>query len=297
MYLREIYIENNGSLESFTATFDLTKEGLPKPIVLVGENGSGKTNLLSIITDALFEGASNFYDNVLPQQGQKRSYFRTIGYNNISSGKSGTVALLNFVHEGASRLYLERAGQTLVSDLKERAPSVFHPLLNWKDDDNAKSFQLKGKTAEAVFENGIYCHFPANRSEIPYWLNSGSQVVSEFSLEPNYSGRLRKPIYVDQAVDGFAQWLMGVMADSRTKLLPPSEPGKSWSFFGDPSIAMMSAPNLQLCDQILGIILDDPDVSFVWLGRKATQKVGIQKQGRVFVPNLCTQTCRAVTCR
>ena len=41
MYISEICSENIGPLEKVVIHPGLTKEGFPKPIVIVGENGSG----------------------------------------------------------------------------------------------------------------------------------------------------------------------------------------------------------------------------------------------------------------
>ena len=47
----------------------LAAEGNPRPVVLVGHNGSGKTILLSHVADALIEFAKVAYEDVLVGQG------------------------------------------------------------------------------------------------------------------------------------------------------------------------------------------------------------------------------------
>ncbi len=57
MYLRECLLENVGPLESIDLTLPFDGDGNPKPAVLVGRNGSGKSILLSHMVDALIEFA------------------------------------------------------------------------------------------------------------------------------------------------------------------------------------------------------------------------------------------------
>ena len=51
MYLNKIVCENVGPIESISVKPRFNSAGNPMPIVLVGENGSGKSILLSQIVD------------------------------------------------------------------------------------------------------------------------------------------------------------------------------------------------------------------------------------------------------
>lgn len=84
MYLDNVIIKNNGIIKSLNIQLEFTQDGNPKPLILAGLNGSGKTNFLSIITDALLEGASEYYNDMLPSEGVKRLFFRKVGSNNIT---------------------------------------------------------------------------------------------------------------------------------------------------------------------------------------------------------------------
>src|SRR5688572_683907 len=110
MYLRQVVIENNGPLKRFELDLGISEDGSPKPLVLVGSNGSGKTNLLSLVTDALFEAAAVHYDNVLPTRGMGRAWFRVVGGRTTTVGTSGGFSLLRFDHKGQCIVYKEKAG-------------------------------------------------------------------------------------------------------------------------------------------------------------------------------------------
>lgn len=80
MYLRECLLENVGPLEIVDLSLPFNEEGTPKPIVLVGQNGSGKSILLSHVVDALIEFAKVAYQDILVGQGSVESpYFKIVG--------------------------------------------------------------------------------------------------------------------------------------------------------------------------------------------------------------------------
>lgn len=55
MYVETIFCENMGPIAKAVIKAGFTPEGNPKPIVLVGKNGSGKSIMLSNVVDALHE--------------------------------------------------------------------------------------------------------------------------------------------------------------------------------------------------------------------------------------------------
>jgi predicted ATP-binding protein involved in virulence len=70
MYIKEIKIENYGPITNLDITPKFDDNGKPKPIVLIGKNGSGKTLLLGNILDGLIE-----------LKRQKFSEFKEVGEN------------------------------------------------------------------------------------------------------------------------------------------------------------------------------------------------------------------------
>jgi predicted ATPase len=69
MYLKYINYQNVGAVHALSIPFSFNQNGNPKPIIFVGENGSGKSILLSNIVDAFYEIANKVYTNVSFQDG------------------------------------------------------------------------------------------------------------------------------------------------------------------------------------------------------------------------------------
>ena len=65
MYAKRIQIVNYGPIDQLDITFPF-EDDIPKPIVLVGENGSGKSILLSHLVNGLIsaKGIENLFSMV-----------------------------------------------------------------------------------------------------------------------------------------------------------------------------------------------------------------------------------------
>ena len=63
MYIKKIYNTNIGPIKDAQISFPFNMDGTPKPITIVGENGSGKPTLLSNIVDAFFEIAAEAFSD------------------------------------------------------------------------------------------------------------------------------------------------------------------------------------------------------------------------------------------
>ena len=64
MYLKKIAIYNIGPIDRLAVEMPFNIDGDPKPIIFVGENGSGKTILQSQIVDSFYEMGSNLFDDI-----------------------------------------------------------------------------------------------------------------------------------------------------------------------------------------------------------------------------------------
>lgn len=94
MYLKFIGIKNIGAIEELKIEPGFTNEGNPKPIVIVGENGTGKTVFLSSIMDSFYEIAGELFDNVAKRENIGRHFYKVKGTPNLRVGsKSGFVAI------------------------------------------------------------------------------------------------------------------------------------------------------------------------------------------------------------
>jgi AAA domain, putative AbiEii toxin, Type IV TA system len=158
-------------------------------------------------------------------------------------------------------------------------PPSLHPGVNWPDNAKShKSFQLSDGRSEAIFGQGVYVYFPSSRAELPYWLNRESQVVDRFDVSLKFGGRLSKPIFVENGLQAFAQWLMSVLVETRREIKLESPPIGQ---YGEREVPVKvhhsqdGAPLWDAANQLLRGILKNGAAQFVWFGRRNAQKIGI----------------------
>ncbi len=100
----------------------------PKPVVLVGQNGSGKRILLSHVVDALIEFAKSAYREILVGQESLQSpYFKIVGGSNQRTGADFGIALLRFSDGESAHCYVDKTGALNPADYAEKMGDLDSP--------------------------------------------------------------------------------------------------------------------------------------------------------------------------
>jgi AAA domain, putative AbiEii toxin, Type IV TA system len=289
MYLKQVLIENSGPLRRVALDLAVKDDGSPKPLVLVGTNGGGKTNFLSLVTDALFEAAAVHYQNVLPAQGMGRAWFRVVGGRTTTVGATGGFSLLRFEDAGQSITYKEKGGTLDPAQVAQRLPAELQGAAQWQTEGSFKEIDVSDEKSRQLFEDGVYAYFPSSRSEIPFWLNRESIPDTEFDVFSAFAKRLRKPIFVERGLHEFKQWMISVILESRAHIAMTLGAGggvPQLQVAGDVMEALVGGTVLGQCNLVLQKVLDDNEVRFVWLGRNNADKLAVAKGNAISLPNL-----------
>ena len=292
MYLRAIHIRNSGPLRSLDLSFELDHSGLPLTYALLGPNGSGKTNALSLIADALVEGAAGAFQDVVPSQGISRSWFRLVGANTITYGEKGGFSILKFESGSTPYFYVEKAGSFPATEARQSLTEEVASAATWPDSsENIKSFVLPDPLAQETFRAGAYAYFPSSRAERPHWLNMESIKEDRFQTNATIGNQLRKPIFVERGIEEFGQWLMGVISDARVDIAPlisgvqnaatddKIDPRKLLENVG---AAVRDLNGYLAANNIIQLVLGDPQARFVWAGRHYAKKIAIESRQSLF---------------
>lgn len=222
MYLRDCLIENVGPLEFLDLSLPFNEDGTPKPLILVGRNGSGKSIFLSHIVDALVEFAKSAYQDILVGQGGVHSpYFKILGGTNQRIETDFGIALLRFSDDKADHCYVDKSGVLAFNDYTDKMNGRFPSVTSWPTEDSHKATTIPQERSRDFFRESSVCYFPSARHESPHWLNRESvNDESIFHFAENYADRLYKPIIVESAARENKQWLLDVMLDSRAEVQP-----------------------------------------------------------------------------
>lgn len=282
MYLDEALIRNNGPLADLHVEFTFTEDSAPIPHVFVGRNGSGKSNLLSIIADALIEAASIGHRDIVAHSASLgRNYFRVLGGLTIRFGAGTTFSILRFSEGDAKYFFREKAGDVDPDVVRAQVPESMRPGVKWDANaaESTKGSDISEADSKLVFQRGVYAYFPASRSESPHWLNQEAIRENTFDVADRVEGRLGRPLFVEHAVDRFAQWLLTLFTESRADIqISTSESGAlgaSMDTANDLPPLVEVARVFALANQVLQIIMNDHQARFVWLGRHNPRKLGV----------------------
>jgi hypothetical protein len=271
VYLHELYIWNDGPVSDLYLDLPL-RDGVPKPILLIGENGSGKTNVLSIIADALIEGAAAHHQDVVADSvGTSRPWFRVVGGDVTRRGSSGTFTLARFVDGGKSLVYRQKAGQVPTEAL-EGLSDTLKPHATWAASANLKHFELTEDDSRRIYSEGCYLYFPAGRSEVPHWLNEGSLRTDYFESPRRYVGHLGKMMYVERGIQEISRWVPSLILDTRVFRVVNSQIVNE----GNSAAASGAEANRRILDLILKQVLGDDTAIFYWGDRR--KGLGIYSQ-------------------
>ena len=220
MYVETIFCENMGPIENAVIKAGFTTEGNPKPIILVGKNGSGKSIILSNIVDALYELGGQAFDDVTKKSaGLGHKYFKLTSGNHIRLGTLGLVGYVKFAKDATEKLeYLYLVGNTKKDDARMSFLRVGLPSsrLHLQRGQYKAVTQDKEKI-QKIFRSSVLAFFPSYRYAIPEWQvgDYASQRISD-PYRRTYKGFLNRPILVDNARFDTPTWIEDVVIDSRS---------------------------------------------------------------------------------
>ena len=217
MYVKKIQLINYGPIDRLDISFPF--DGVsPKPILLVGENGSGKSILLSHIVNGLLSAQRVLYPYAPEVEIGKVYKLRSTSY--IKSGEDFYFAGVDFedeMHIGevksrhAKHKYEEGPGDLLGTNSRA--------LWNDMDPNDNDKFttclsDINKDKIRRVYSRRCVLYFPPNRFEEPAWLNEDNLRAKARFTDANFTTG-----YTDRRVVNYSplhyvqDWLFGVVYD------------------------------------------------------------------------------------
>jgi len=212
MHVKKATLINSGPTEKLELTFQFNDDSSPKSTILLGKNGSGKTNFLSSLADAIVELQASKFNDVMPSNNAgERNFYRILGSSTTHIGKTGEATAVKFEHNHADFVYLSRSGP--IQDGAAELLTDYSPLNAWQDNLNSKQIHQGADTLESCFKTGSYTFFPSNRYEEPWWLAGREQKFENIRFSQSFSKNLRKPFIVNRSFEDLKPWLADVILD------------------------------------------------------------------------------------
>lgn len=255
MYVTDIRVEGVGPLTSLKITPRFRQDGAPVPIVLVGQNGTGKSLALSVLLDAMIEAKKRGWQKIPEVVHEQFLRLMSKAYVRVGSDyslvqlkfKSGDTAFT--YNEVVSRLDAE-AFRSKLPDFRLDGRDISGQL---RDGGFLKEFLPTGDIKRAVSEN-LLLYFPYFRYERSAWLNAESR--ASLGLRDRLLGVTDESVVQANVVDQVCRWLLDVVLDRELYervLSPVNLPGA-----GGPQVGQLflgyAGPNAATIDLIQKVL-------------------------------------------
>ena len=174
MYTKRVQITNYGPIDRLDIELPF-ESGAPKPVLLVGENGSGKSIVLSHIVNGLIFAQSEIYPDT-PEVEQSKVYkYRSSSYIKLEREfYFAKVDFENGLFAKEMRLVTAKPENAKILDDLDTgdAQDAWEKIKVGGDDfiSTVPHSGLKNKI-ESIFSKNCILYFPPNRFEEPAWLN------------------------------------------------------------------------------------------------------------------------------
>jgi len=213
MYFKHISLRNVGPIEKINYDFPFSNDGNPKPLILVGTNGSGKSIILSYLLNALMAAQQVAFDDAEVEEG-KVYKLRSPQY--IKNGSAYCYARVNFGPDCScyewqlpcSREdYVEKFGTPEIDSSFGEIP------LHEASTFNTNFFNNPVEVSKQ-FRSNCVLYFPANRFEQPAWLNEQNLNATAEFIERKTIHRVSNRWIIQQSpLTVSKNWLMDILLD------------------------------------------------------------------------------------
>lgn len=227
MRIKRIYNRNLGPVENMNIEFHMNSDNTPKPVILVGENGTGKSTVLSNIVDSFYEMARKAYRNVRERDGDGYQNYKSIVSSEIKIGQNFMLSFIEFSESDNENIvcqYVFKGGKLEYDEfVRETGVDELNIKNKWKNENNIKDIIVLKEDVQKNFDRNVFCYFGPERYEKPQWMGEKYYLTSHSDnmhsmVEPRYSENLYTPISVRNVTGETLKWLLDVIVDSRMDL-------------------------------------------------------------------------------
>lgn len=294
MLLKRIEIENIGPISKIDIKFPKGEQG-PKPLVIVGENGSGKSIFLSHLVNAIISGKQEVYEDVEVEKGRVFKY-RSPEY--VKSGEPYSYSSVEF--ESGEKV---QEWQLLLTRSEFESQLQYTPARReWLQIPNSEfasfksTFSGHSDTTKSIFKEQCCLYFPVNRFEEPAWLNVDNlKAKAQYTDLKKLSGYSNREIICTSPLRKNINWLLDVVLDRQAFEIqtnniqlpipvPAGQPALTAPIFA--GYRGQSSNIYEAVLKVLKVVLREEGNLRLGVGTRKNRQISVMKDEKVWVPNL-----------
>ena len=303
MYAKRIELINYGPINKLDIAFPFDND-TPKPIVFVGENGSGKSILLSHLVNGLLCAQQVVYPESTEVEIGKVYKLRSSSY--IRSGSQGYFSKVHFdndLHIAELRLMKMKEHYSATPDeFNSPSAKVLWNSLPGKQNDQFQTNidQSKVDQLNETFRRNCVLYFPSSRFEEPAWLNeSNLNSKAQYMDVTHLKGQTARKVVNYSPLDETKDWFFELTYDRAAFEINAQSFGNLAARQGDNTYHPLPqglpiflgyhgpASNLfELAQMIIRKILRLDETGRIGIGPRANRTISIVQNEQIIVPNL-----------
>lgn len=296
MYLKEIEIENIGPIDLIKESLPFHDNGNPKPLLIIGKNGSGKSIFISHIVNALISSKQTLYDDTDVEKGKVYKY-RSPAY--IKSGESYSRSKLIFEEDlSLSEWQLDRTKKDYEDFYKHTPINREWNEIGANDTSLFKAnFQNKIQQLKTVIDSNCLLYFPANRFEEPSWLNYENLTnKADYRFLNRTSNISNRQIINYSPLRDTQNWLLDLLFDkyaleikTQNFNFPVNQQGQQQINIPLPLFAGYQGESHNIHNAILlflkSLFQTDENIR-IGVGKRRARSISVMKNEQAWIPNI-----------
>ena len=223
MYFKSIEIKNYGCIADFKYNFRFNENGNPVPCVLIGENGTGKTLVVTNLVDTLIEAKRKVYGSSLNETTENK-YYKIGSKNYIKYGQDYSRVKVGFEHNNKKCYLFDIMALNGDAYLQQHDGTEIGNRTWFKDEGYYK--EVLGTLTKKEFDQFIALYFPADRYYYPLWFNRGNVSLTHHVVGRNINSPKTNIVKYD-LYDEIQAWLIDVYLEKNIYAIPNNIPNKS----------------------------------------------------------------------
>lgn len=292
MRFKKIEIENTGPIDHLLIDLPTTDLGNPKPLIIVGENGTGKTILLSHLVNSLIIAKQATFDDTEVEPGK---VYKTRSPLYIKAGAHYSYARTEFENGQYTEEWQLDTQKSKFEEAYLFAPSkkTWTTIPENVTSHIDSSLIHNEQVAKTLFENKCCLYFPMNRFEEPAWLNiENLKNRAAYSEQKHINRYSNRTLISTSPLKENRNWLLDLLFDRqifetviRNVLvpIPDNAPTPVPVFLGYQG---QSSQTYAAILQLLRMTLRTKGEIRLGVGTRQNRQISILKDDQPWIPNI-----------